>query len=166
MSRSEAGQGVGRPRKNFPIGKFLNAGSKMRIRAFAVTAFGMVFLSANALAADQRPELRNISTIRAANYGMPSTVIQDRGQVNSIVEELRRLRNKTWRRADIKLSCYATLVLLSGTRTVTLFRVQPEFVVERAQGKGQSSYSLAIGQADVPSIDALLTRIPPAKDCK
>ena len=138
----------------------------MRIRAVAVTAFGMVLLSANALAAEQRPELKNVSTIRVANYGTPSTVIHDRGQVNSIVEELRQLRNKPWRRADTKLSCYATLVLLSGTRTVTLFRVRPEFVVERAPGKGQSSYSLAIDQADAPRIDALLTAIPPAKDCQ
>lgn len=131
-----------------------------------MVAFGMIVQSASALAADERPELKNVSAIRVANYGTPSTVIQDRAHVNSIVEELRRLRNKTWRRADTKLSCYATLVLLSGTRTVALFRVRQDFVVERAQAKGQSSYSLAIGQADVPSIDALLTRIPPAKDCK
>ena len=92
-------------------------------------------------------------------------MIHDRGQVNSIVAELRQLRNKTWRRADTKLSCYATLVLLSGTRTVALFRVRPELVVERAQAKGQSSYSLAIGQADLPRTSALLTGLPPAKDC-
>jgi hypothetical protein len=138
----------------------------VRIRAFAVTAFGMVFLSADALAAEQRPELKNISTIRVANYGAPSTVIKDRGQVNSIVEELRQLRNKTWRRADTRLSCYATLALLSGTRTVALFRVRPELIVERSQGKGQSSYSLAIDQADLPRMNTLLTGIAPAKDCK
>ena len=143
----------------------LDAARQVRIRAFAVAALGMVFLSANALAAEQRPELRNISAIRVANYGMPSTVIHDRGQVNAIVDELRQLRNKAWRRADTKLSCYATLVLLSGTRTVTLFRVRPEFVVERAPGKGQSSYSLAIDQTETPRMNALLTGIPPAKDC-
>jgi hypothetical protein len=126
----------------------------------------MVFLSANALAAEQRPELKNISTIRVANYGTPSTVIHDRGRVNAIVDELRQLRNKAWRRADTKLSCYATLVLLSGTRTVTLFRVRPELIVERSQGKGQSSYSLAIDQADLPRMNTLLTGIAPAKDCK
>ena len=138
----------------------------MRIRAFAVVAIGLVVQSAIATAAaDQRPQLKDVSAIRVANYGTPSTVIKDREQVNSIVSELRQLRNKTWRQADTKLSCYATLVLLSGTRTVALFRVRPELVVERPQGKGQSSYSLAIGQADMPRINALLAGIPPAKDC-
>ena len=117
------------------------------------------------MAADQRPQLKDVSAIRVANYGTPSTVIKDRAQVNAIVAELRQLRNKTWRRADTKLSCYATLVLLSGTRTVALFRVRPELVVERPQGKGQSSYSLAVDRADLPGISALLTAIPPAKDC-
>lgn len=126
----------------------------------------MIVQSASALAADQRPQLKDVSAIRVANYGTPSTVIHDRGQVNSIVDELRQLRNKAWRRADTKLACYATLALLSGTRTVALFRVRQDFVVERAQGKGQSSYSLAIDQADAPRINTLLTGIPSAKDCK
>jgi hypothetical protein len=137
----------------------------MRILTFAVLALGFALRGASAIAADQRPQLQDVSAIRVANYGTPSTVIHDRGQVNSIVAELRQLRNKTWRRADTKLSCYATLVLLSGTRTVALFRVRPELVVERAQAKGQSSYSLAIGQADLPRTSALLTGLPPAKDC-
>ena len=72
----------------------------------------------------------------------------------------------SWRRADTKLSCYATLMLLSGARTVALFRVRPELVVERPQEKGQSSYSLEIGQADLPVINALLMGIPPAKNCR
>jgi hypothetical protein len=118
------------------------------------------------MASDPRPELKDVSAVRIANYGTPSTVIQDREQVSSIVHELRQLRTRTWRRADTKLSCYATLVLLSGTRTVALFRVRPELVVERPQGKGQSSYSLAIGQGDLPRIGTLLTGIPPAKDCR
>ena len=66
----------------------------------------------------------------------------------------------------IRVANYGTtLVLLSGTRTVALFRVGQELVVERAQAKGQSSYSLAVGQADLPRTSALLTGIPPAKDC-
>jgi len=138
----------------------------MRIRAFTVLALGLVVQSAIAAASDQRPQLKDVSAIRVANYGTPSTVIKDREQVNSIVDELRQLRNKTWRRADTKLACYATLVLLSGTRTVALFRVRPELVVERPQEKGQSSYSLAIAQGDLPRINTLLTGIPPAKDCK
>lgn len=137
----------------------------MRIRALVVAALGALAQGASAIAADQRPPLTDVSVVRIANYGTPSTVINDRQQVNAIVGELRQLRGKAWRQADSKLSCYATLTLLRGERTVTLFRVGPELVVERAQGKGQSSYSLAIGQADLPRISALLTEIPPAKDC-
>jgi len=123
--------------------------------------------SASAAApATQRPQLKEVSAVRVANYGTPSTLINDREQVSSIVDELRQLRNRSWRRADTKLSCYATLMLLSGTRTVALFRVRPELVVERPQEKGQSSYSLETGQADLPVISALLTGIPPAKNCR
>lgn len=116
-------------------------------------------------AAEERPALKDVSTVRIANYGIPSTVIQDREQVRSVVDELRQLRSKAWRRADTKLSCYATLTLLGGTRTVTIFRIRPDFVVERPQGKGQSIYSLAVSQADLPRISALLAAVPPAKDC-
>jgi len=138
----------------------------MRIRALAVAALGLVVQSASAVAAEQRPQLKDVSAIRVANYGTPSTVIQDRAQVNAIVDELRQLRSRTWRRADTRFSCYATLVLLSGSRPVALFRVGPELVVERPQEKGQSSYSLAIGQADLPRINTLLAGLAPAKDCK
>jgi len=137
----------------------------MRIPAFAALALGLAVHGASAIAADERPLLQGVSAIRVANYGTPSTVINDRGQVNSIVGELRQLRSKAWRRADAKLSCYATLVLLSDTRTVSLFRISPEAVVERSPGKGQSSYSIAIEQSDLPRIGPLLARIPPAKDC-
>lgn len=137
----------------------------MEIRAIAVVAVGMVVLCAGAAAADERPQLTGVSSVRVANYGTPSTVINDRGQVNAIVAELRQLRSKAWRRADLKLSCYATLVLVSDTRTVSLFRISPQAVVERSPGKGQSSYSAAIEQSDLPGIDPLLARIPPAKDC-
>ena len=130
-----------------------------------LAALGLIVQCASAMAADERPLLKDVSTVRAANYGTPSAVINDREQVRALVDELRQLRGKAWRRADTKLSCYATVVLLSGTRTVTLYRVRPDFVVERAPGKGQSSYSLAIGEADLPRLGALLARIPPAKDC-
>jgi len=137
----------------------------MRNHSFALIVLGLFVQCAGAMAQEQRPQLKDVSSIRVANYGTPSTVIKDRAQVNSIVEELRQLRNKTWRRGDTKLACYATLTLLSGERTVALFRVKPEIVVERSQGKGQSSYSLATNPAELPKIDALLSAIPPAKDC-
>ncbi len=136
----------------------------MKIRAFAVLTIGLMIPRA-AWATDQRPQLQGVSTVRIANYGTPSTVITDRERVRSIVDELRRLRGKAWRQADTKLSCYATLVLLNDTKTVALFRVKPDLVVERPQKKAQSSFSLEIADTDMPRISALLTEIPPAKDC-
>ncbi len=138
----------------------------MKNRRFALLVFGLLVQGASAMAvAEDRTALKDVSTVRIANYGIPSTVIQDREKVRSIVEELRQLRNKAWRRADTQFSCYATLSLHSETRTVTIFRIRPDFVVERPQGKGQSIYSLAVNQADLPRISALLAAIPPAKDC-
>lgn len=138
----------------------------MRVRGFAVLALALLVPGAAAIAQEERPQLKDVSVVRIANYSTPSTVIQDRAQINAIVGELRQLRGKEWRRADAKLSCYATLVLVSGTKTLTLVRVGAEHVVERAPGKGQSTYSLAAGQADLPKIHKLLTEIPPAKDCQ
>lgn len=135
------------------------------MRALALATVGLLVQSAAAFAAEPRPLLKDVSAIRVANYGMPSTVIEDRGQVNALVGELRQLRNKTWRNSDTKLSCYATLVLVSGAKPIALFRIRPELVVERPQAKGQSSYSLDTSEADMPKVYALLASIPPAKDC-
>ena len=137
----------------------------MSIHTSVLIAIGLVVQSAGTMAADDRPPLKDVSFIRIASYGNPSTVIKDRDQVKSIVDELRQLRGKPWRRADARITCYATLVLLSDTRTVALFRVIPELVVEPSQKKGQSSYSLDLGQADAPKLITLLAELPPAKDC-
>jgi hypothetical protein len=137
----------------------------MRIRAFAMAVLASAAPGAGALAQEERPPIKDISVVRIANYNTPSTVIKDRAQVNAIAVELRQLRGKEWRRADAKLSCYATLVLLRGEKTVTLLRIGAENVVERSPGKGQSTYSLAAGPAELPRIHALLAAIPPAKDC-
>lgn len=137
----------------------------MVIRAAAVIVPALIFHCTGATAQEERPQIKDVSSVRIANYNQPSTVIHDRAQLNAIVAELRQLRGKEWRRADAKLSCYATLVLLRGTKTVTLVRVGTEHVVERSPGKGQSTYSVAAGQADLPTIHKLLTEIPPPKDC-
>jgi len=137
----------------------------MTVRVFAVLVLGLLVPGAFTIAQEERPALKDVSMLRIANYNMPSTVIKDRAEVNAIVGELRQLRGKEWRRADTKLTCYATLVLLRGDRTVSLFRVGTEHVVERSPGKGQSTYSLAAGPAELPSIHKLLTEIPPAKGC-
>ena len=92
----------------------------MSIRALTVAALGVVVQGVGAADADQRPALQDVSVVRIANYGTPSTVINDRQQLNAIVGELRQLRSKAWRRADAKLSCYATLTLVRGERALTL----------------------------------------------
>lgn len=139
----------------------------MRIHTMALAASGFVFQGASLAAEEvERPELKQVSSVRIANYGIPSTVITDRARVRSIVEELWQLRSRIWRRASPTLSCYATMSLHSEAKTVTLFRIAPERVVERAPGKRQSSYSLDVVQADLPGISALLAQIPPAKDCQ
>jgi hypothetical protein len=138
----------------------------MRIHAFAVAVLLSAAPGASTLAQEERPALNGISVVRIANYNTPSTVIKDRAQVNAIVSELRQLRGGDWRRADTKLSCYATMVLLRGEKTLTLLRIGAEHVVERAPGKGQSTYSLAAGPAELPKIHALLAEIPPPKDCQ
>ena len=138
----------------------------MRIHAFAVAVVVSVAPGPSALAQEERPPIKDVSVVRIANYNTPSTVIQDRAQVNAIAGEIRQLRGRDWRRADAKLSCYATLVLLRGDKTVTLLRIGAEHVVERAPGKGQSTYSLAAGPAELPRIHTLLAGIPPAKDCQ
>jgi|CXWL01.1.fsa_nt_gi hypothetical protein len=135
----------------------------MRIPTIALAAFALAM--PGAAAADERPQLSGVSTVRVANYGTPSTVIQDRERLNAIVAELRQLRGKAWRRGDTKLSCYATLALLKGDKTMTLFRIGAEAVVERPSGKGQSIHSLAVGPGDMPVIGPLLAGIPPPKDC-
>jgi hypothetical protein len=137
----------------------------MNMHPLAAVFLALAVQSASAVA-EERPALRDVSVIRIANYGTPSTVIKDRAQVNAILDELRQLRSKAWRAADTKLSCYATMVLLRGEKTLTLLRIGAEQVVERAPGKGQSTYSLAAGPAELPGIHALLAGIPPPKDCK
>ena len=137
----------------------------MRIHPFAVAVLLSAAPGASTLAQEERPPIKDVSVVRIANYNTPSTVIQDRAQVRAIVDELRQLRSRDWRRADAKLSCSATLVLLRGEKTVTLLRIGAAHVVERAPGKGQSAYSLAAGHADLPTIHTLLAGIPPPKDC-
>jgi hypothetical protein len=139
-----------------------------RNAALAVAAFLVLapaFLAARAGAQDERPQLSDVSAVRIANYGMPSTVIADRKEVNAIVGELRQLRGKPWRRGEARISCYATLVLLRGERPLALFRVSPDLVVERPQGKGQRAYSLSTEGPDLPQISSLLAAIPPPKNC-
>jgi len=126
----------------------------------------LVLLVQAVAAADPRPPLRGVSAIRAGNYGAPSVLLEDRQKVGPIIEELNALRSKPWRRGETRLSCYATVVLLGGKRTLATLRVRPDLVVERSGAKGQASYSIAIGQSDLPGLTTLLSEIAPAQGCK
>ena len=126
----------------------------------------LVLPALNALAApNDRPPLTSVTAVRAANYGAPSRLVEQRAQVDPIVEELSQLRKKSWRRADTKMRCYATVVLLDGTKPVATFRVRPDVVVEKPVEKGGSTYSLKVADTDMPVLTKLLGEIPIVKKC-
>ena len=120
----------------------------------------------SALAApNERPLLTSVTAVRAANYGAPSRLVEQRAQVEPIVEELSQLRKKSWRRADTKMRCYATVILLDGTKPVATFRVRPDVVVEKPVEKGGATYSLKVAETDLPVLTKLLGEIPIVKKC-
>jgi hypothetical protein len=121
----------------------------------------LAFGSALAVAApNERAPLKGVSAVRAANYGMPSKLLRQRDEVGPIVEELNELRKKPWRAGDTKMHCYSTVVLLAGEKQVAQFRVRPDMIVERPVEKGDSSYSLKLGETDLPHLAKLLAEIP------
>lgn len=137
----------------------------MKLSALATLALSLALQSAFASAADPRPPLKGVSAIQVGNYGAPSKKVAAREELNAIVGELNALRKKPWRQGDTRLSCYATLVAFGGERRVGIFRIGAEHVVEPALGKGDSSYSVAVGDEDLPRLRKLLTEIAPAKNC-
>jgi hypothetical protein len=116
-------------------------------------------------APDGRAPLEGVSAVRAANYGAPSKLVQQRDEVAPIMGELSELRKKRWRKGDTKMRCYATVVLLAGNRQVAMFRIRPDQIVERPVEKGESSYSLELAETDLPQLRKLLGEIPKSKMC-
>lgn len=133
-------------------------------RDFSFLLLGLAFLCASA-GAEPRPALRGASSVRVANYGAPSVLLEGQ-KARAVVEELNALRRKDWKRGDAKISCYSTVVLLSGKKRVGEFRVTFENMVERPVEKGQAIYGLAISEADIATLARLLREIAPSKDCK
>ncbi|MGE5639265.1 MAG: hypothetical protein ACM30H_04160 [Clostridia bacterium] len=123
--------------------------------------------SGSAAPADvQQPPLKDVTSVRLANYGAPSAPIHSREDLRAVLEELRQLRGKTWRRGDTKLECYSSVTLMHGNRILTVFRVTPDTVVERIFSKGQAtSFSQAIDPNELLKTSALLAEAPPAKGC-
>jgi hypothetical protein len=137
-------------------------------RAALLTAFLAAFRSAGAAAAEApQPPLKDATAVRLANYGAPSVPIHSREDLRAVLEELRQLRGKSWRRGDTKLECYSSVTLMNKNRILTVFRVTPDTVVERIFSKGQAtSYSLAIDAAELLKTAALLAEAPPPKGCE
>jgi hypothetical protein len=131
----------------------------------AFPALALMLLAMPALAAGERPALIGVSSIRIANYGSPSVLLEGRDKVGPIIGELNALRRKPWQSGDTKLACYSTLVVMSGKKILGTFRIRPEHIIEREGAKGVPIYSLAIDAGEIPRIGKLLTEIPPAKDC-
>ena len=114
----------------------------------------------------QQPPLKDISAVRVANYGAPSAPVKAREDLRAVLDELRQLRGRPWRRGDTPQSCYSSVTLMNGNRILTVFRVTPEAVVERVFVKGQAaSFSLAVEPAELLKTNALLADAPPAKGC-
>lgn len=134
----------------------------MKFHASALLTTWLLALGADA-AAEQRPPLPAASAIRVGNYGSPSVTIESRDQLRPILSELNALRAKSWNQGEAKLNCYATLVLLDKGKPVGLLRIRPDYIVERATGKGQASYTLAISEADTPRLTKLLSEITAPK---
>lgn len=133
--------------------------------AVASAVLACLVLPGGAAAAGQRPALTGVSSIRIANYGSPSVLLEGRDKVGPIIGELNALRRKPWQGGDTRLACYSTLVVMSGKKTLGTFRIRPEHIVEREGAKGVPIFSLAIEEGEIPRLSKLLTEIPPAKDC-
>ena len=136
----------------------------MRRGAAAITALALL-LPAAATAAGERPALRGVSSIRIANYGSPSVLLEGRDKVGPIISELNALRAKPWRSGDTRLACYSTLVVMSGKKTLGTFRIRPEGIVEREGAKGTPIFSLTLEAGEIPLLSKLLSEIPAAKEC-
>jgi hypothetical protein len=132
---------------------------KRYVAAFLVLIAGL----SSAFAAEP---LKGISSIRVSNYGAPSVLLKERAQVAEIVGELNSLRGKPWVHGDRRLACYSTIVFMAGTKTVAMFRVTPEYVVEQPVEKGQSRSALAIGETDLPALRKVLAQDTPAAKCR
>lgn len=132
----------------------------------AVALFTLALLAhASSALAQERPPLKGVSAVRVSNYGAPSKLIEDRKQVAELLGELEELRGKRWRQADLKMRCYASVQLMNGNKPLTVFRIRPEYVVERAQDKAVPTYNLQVVETDLPKLRKLLTEIPPSKSC-
>ena len=133
---------------------------RMRVSSVVSLALGVVVFGHAAV--EQRPPLAAASAVRIGNYGAPSVTVSGQ-KARQIVDELNSLRRKDWRKGEARLSCYATLVILKGSRSAGLYRIGQDYVVERTVEKGQPTYSIGLADADMPGIRKLLAETLPPK---
>lgn len=142
-----------------------------KVVAMRATGVALIVLAAAAspavAAVDlEQPPLSGVTAVRLANYGAPSVPIASREDLKLVLEELRQLRGKSWRRGDTPLECYSSVIVIAGKRTLTVFRVAAGAVVERVFVRGQAaSYSLPVEPEELLKTNALLAEAPPAKGC-
>ena len=128
----------------------------------AATVLALAAAGALAAPADGPLPLKDITTIRVGNYGAPSTNLQGKDQIAPVLAELNEARTKQWKQADTRLTCYSTLTLMNGPKTVAIFRVGPDALVERPVGKTDLAYSLPITGDDLPVVRKHLADAAPA----
>ena len=125
-------------------------------------AAALMAVSLGALAAPSDGPLKDITVVRVGNYGAPSTNITGKADLAPLLAELNELRSKPWKQVDTRLTCYSTLTLMNGPKTIAIFRVGPAALVERPVGKNDLAYTIAITEADLPVIRKHLADAAPA----
>lgn len=121
----------------------------------------LMAVSLGAAAAPADGPLKDVTAIRIGNYGAPSNTVSGK-EVAAVLTELNDMRAKPWRQADTRLTCYSTLTLMNGPKTVAIFRVSTDTLVERPVGKSDLAYSLAVTEAELPTIRQHLAEAAPA----
>jgi len=133
-------------------------------RHTAIVLLTLGLTAGTAAIAQERPSLKEATSVRLSHYGAPSKLYEGQ-EAKEIIAELEELRGKRWRQAELRMRCYATAQVLNGTRTITYFRIRPEYVVERPQDTKVPTYNLQITEADLPKVRKLLADVPPSKSC-
>jgi hypothetical protein len=127
-----------------------------------LAAFALSCASLAAVAAPSDGPLKDITHVRVGNYGAPSTNVSSKEELGPLLTELSEMRSKQWKQVDTRLTCYSTLTVMNGPKTVAIFRVGPETLVERPVGKTDLAYSLSITGDDLPVVRKHLAEAAPA----
>jgi len=127
-----------------------------------LAAAALALAAGGALAAPADGPLKDITTIRVGNYGAPSTNLHGKDQLAPVLAELNEARAKQWKQVDTRLTCYSTLTLMNGPKTVAIFRIGTDTLVERPVGKTDLAYSLPVAGDDLPTVRKHLAEAAPA----